>query len=186
MRLPRNIFVRTLSSASTTGLLIIGPVTVPCALGRSGLSYRKREGDGASPIGRFQLRRLFYRGDRQFRPRTGLKTAQLRANDGWCDGAIDRNYNRHVMHPYPASAERMWRDDHLYDVVIVIGHNDRPCIKGAGSAIFMHHARDGLKPTEGCIALRQADMRRVLPLIGKHTWISIVVSPRIKRMPRPR
>jgi L,D-peptidoglycan transpeptidase YkuD (ErfK/YbiS/YcfS/YnhG family) len=138
---------------------------------------RKREGDGATPTGRFALRRLYYRSDRQFRPQTGLPTTQLKADDGWCDSATDRNYNRLIKHPYPASAERMWRADHLYDVVIVIGHNDQPRIKGAGSAIFMHLARDGFKPTEGCVALRPADMRRLLPLLSDRTELVIGSGP---------
>jgi L,D-peptidoglycan transpeptidase YkuD (ErfK/YbiS/YcfS/YnhG family) len=174
VRAPRKIIVMTRSAACTTGRLVIGPISVPCALGRSGLSHRKREGDGATPAGLFGLRRLFYRADQGFRPRTGLHTQALKMADGWCDASRDPNYNRLVQHPYPASAEQMWRGDRLYDVVIVIGHNDRPRVTGAGSAIFMHIARDGFKPTEGCIAVRAADMRRILPLLSRNTEIVIL------------
>lgn len=174
MAMPRKIFVMTRSRWCTNGRLVIGPISFPCAVGRSGVTARKREGDGATPMGRFALRQLFYRADRGFMPRTGLPVRAIAPGDGWCDAAGDPNYNRLVKHPYLASAEHMWRADQLYDVVIVIGHNDRPRLKGAGSAIFMHIARNGFQPTEGCIAVRAADMRRIVPLLSRKTEIVIL------------
>ena len=173
MQTARKIFVMTRSQHSTSGRLVIGPISVPCALGRSGLSHRKREGDGATPIGRFDLRQIYYRRDRISPPASGLPAQAIATNDGWCDAPRDPNYNRHVNHPYPVSAERLWRDDRLYDVVVVLGHNDRPRIKGAGSAVFLHIAREGFKPTEGCVAVRAGDMRRILPRLSRHTQIVI-------------
>jgi L,D-peptidoglycan transpeptidase YkuD (ErfK/YbiS/YcfS/YnhG family) len=96
-----------------------------------------------------------------------------RIEDGWCDAPGDRNYNRPISHPYPASAERMWRQDQLYDIVVVLGYNDRPRIRGRGSAIFLHVARGNLAPTEGCIALRRSDLEKLLPLIGGRTTLRI-------------
>jgi len=93
--------------------------------------------------------------------------------DGWCDDPTDRNYNRFVRHPYPASAERMWRDDGLYDVVVVLGHNDVPRRRGLGSAIFMHIARDSRTPTEGCIALAKRDLAKVVSLIRRRTVVHV-------------
>ncbi len=122
----------------------------------------KREGDGATPIGRFAVRQAFYRADRLKRPGTRLPLRPLRADDGWCDAPQDRNYNRYVRHPYRASAERLWRADHLYDLIVVIGHNDRPRVRGRGSAVFIHVAAPGLAPTAGCIALRLADLVRLV------------------------
>jgi L,D-peptidoglycan transpeptidase YkuD (ErfK/YbiS/YcfS/YnhG family) len=69
----------------------------------------------------------------------------------------------------------MWRADDLYDVVVVLGYNDRPRLRGRGSAIFMHIARGALEPTEGCIALRRSDFRKLLPLLGARTTICIGV-----------
>jgi L,D-peptidoglycan transpeptidase YkuD (ErfK/YbiS/YcfS/YnhG family) len=131
-------------------------------LGRSGRRTLKREGDGATPTGLFRLESIYYRPDRGPRPQTGLPLKIIRPTDGWCDAPADRNYNRSVCHPYPASAEEMWRPDGLYDVVVVLDCNRRPRIRGRGSAIFMHVARPGFKPTEGCIALRRADLVRIL------------------------
>ena len=106
--------------------------------------------------------RVLFRADRLPRPRTALPVQRIGRADGWCDAPGDRNYNRPVRHPYPASAERLWREDALYDVVVVLGHNQRPRLRGAGSAIFMHVARPGYLPTEGCIALRRDHLLRLL------------------------
>jgi L,D-peptidoglycan transpeptidase YkuD (ErfK/YbiS/YcfS/YnhG family) len=122
----------------------------------------KSEGDGATPIGRFPIHEVLYRSDRTRRPRSGLPCRPLRRSDGWCDDPADRNYNRPVSHPYAGSAETMWRRDHLYDVVVVLGYNLRPRVRGRGSAIFMHLARPGYAPTAGCIALSARNMRIVL------------------------
>jgi len=94
-------------------------------------------------------------------------------DDGWCDDPHDRNYNRHVRHPYGASAERLWRADGLYDLVIVIGHNDRPRVRGRGSAVFIHVAGPGLAPTAGCIALRLPDLVRLIGRLSRGTVLNV-------------
>ncbi len=169
----RQLQVRSLSAASTRAHLEIGPLRLPCALGRSGCRTLKCEGDGATPIGSWPVREAFYRADRIQRPRTGLRLTPIAPRDGWCDRIGDRNYNRRVRHPYPASAEEMWREDHLYDLVVVLGHNDRPRIQGRGSAVFMHVARPDWQPTAGCIALRLSDLVKVVRLLGARCRIAI-------------
>lgn len=154
--------VNGLSRSSSRGWLKVGQLRFPCALGQTGRRADKREGDGATPIGRWRIVRILYRRDRISRPRTAHPTAPIGPNDGWCDAVGDGNYNRFVRHPYRASAERLWREDHLYDVVVVLDHNASPRVQGRGSAIFMHVARPNFRPTAGCIALRLADLRRVL------------------------
>lgn len=169
-RRPLQLIVRTLCAQSTTGIMQYGSFSMRCALGRTGQRMRKREGDGASPAGVWALREAFYRSDRLMRPRTALPLRAIRRQDGWCDASGDRIYNRRVTHPYPASAERLWRQDGLYDIVVVLGYNDRPRIKGRGSAIFLHCVRDGYEPTEGCIAVSRHDLLRLLPhLSGRMT-----------------
>ena len=158
----RQLFVRALSARATRGRLTFGDWTVPCALGRSGLSAVKREGDGATPRGCFAVREVLYRPDRTQRPRTALPLRPIAGTDGWCDASADRNYNRRVRLPYPASAEQMWRADGVYDLVVVLGYNDVPRRRGAGSAIFLHVARDGYLPTEGCVALARPHLVRLL------------------------
>lgn len=144
-----------------------------CALGRSGLTSDKAEGDGATPRGRFTLRRAFHRPDRCARPRTALPVEALGRHDGWCDASGDPKYNRRVRLPYPASCEALWRDDGLYDLIVVIGHNDNPVCAGAGSAIFLHVAAPGLAPTEGCIAVPLPDLIEILANCGPSTQIII-------------
>jgi L,D-peptidoglycan transpeptidase YkuD (ErfK/YbiS/YcfS/YnhG family) len=134
---------------------------------------RKREGDGATPSGVWRLTQVLYRADRVQRPRTGLPVRPLKVDDGWCDAVGDRNYNRAVRHPYAASAERLWREDALYDVIVVLDHNQRPRVQGAGSAIFMHVARPGYRPTEGCIALARHHLLMVLANAGPETQVIV-------------
>ncbi len=134
------------------------------AIGKGGFlpAAEKREGDGASPVGVWPLRRVLYRPDRVSPPKTALPVAALEPDMGWCDDPNDPNYNMPVLHPYRASAERLWREDELYDVIVVLGHNDDPVVPGAGSAIFLHCAKPGYPPTEGCIALQRDDLLNVL------------------------
>jgi len=162
----RLITVRALPGAVHRGLLSFAGRQVPCALGRSGITRRKREGDGATPAGRFRLLSVLYRPDRVGRPRTGLPVVALSPSDGWCDDPADANYNQPVGLPYGGRAERLWRDDDLYDVIVVLDYNIAPRRRGAGSAIFFHIARPDFAPTEGCVAVRLADMRHILAAVG--------------------
>ncbi len=142
-----------------------GPgISARCALGRSGVvsAADKREGDGATPAGTWPIRRVLYRPDRPALPRTALPMSPIAPEDGWCDAPGDAAYNQPVTRPYRASSEAMWREDGVYDVVVVLGYNDDAPVSGRGSAIFLHLARPGYEPTEGCVALNRADMEAFL------------------------
>ncbi|MGZ5920006.1 MAG: L,D-transpeptidase family protein [Hyphomicrobium sp.] len=143
------------------------------ALGRSGIKALKREGDGGTPLGRFPIRQVLYRADRGLRPRTRLPVRTIRKDDGWCDDPADRNYNRLIKLPSQRSAEGLMRADYLYDVVLVLGYNDRPRVRGRGSAIFVHLARPGYMPTDGCIALSRRDLLTLIEHAGPDTTIDI-------------
>lgn len=147
-----------------------------CALGRTGVVplAAKREGDGATPAGVFALRRVLYRADRLAAPTTALPLVALAESDGWCDDPGDANYNRAVTLPYPAGHELLWRDDGVYDVVCVIGHNDDPPTPGRGSAIFLHVARPDFAATQGCVALALADLLDLLRLCDARTRLHII------------
>jgi L,D-peptidoglycan transpeptidase YkuD (ErfK/YbiS/YcfS/YnhG family) len=172
-RLSRTLRVLSLGPRATRGLLKLGELTFPCSLGRTGRSHLKREGDGASPRGGWELRRLFYRSDRLLPPRSGLHPLVLRADQGWCETVGDRNYNRPVPIPYATSHETMKRDDHLYDIVIETSHNERPRVQGHGSAVFFHLRRPDGGPTAGCIAVSLRDMRIILERVGPRTRLKI-------------
>jgi len=137
-----------------------------CAIGPAGVvaATAKREGDGASPAGAWVMRKVFYRPDRRPAPRTALPVEPLLPSDGWCDAPADGAYNRRVTLPYPASAERLWRDEGVYDLIVTLGHNDDPVVPGAGSAIFLHLARPDYAPTQGCVALAAGDLEELLRL----------------------
>ncbi len=147
-----------------------------CALGPAGViaAAEKREGDGSTPMGAWPMRRLLYRPDRGPAPPTALPVQAIQPGDGWCDAPGDPNYNRPVTLPYPASAERMWRGDGLYDLVVVLGHNDDPPVPGLGSAIFLHLAKPDYAPTEGCVALARPDLEAVLALAGPDSVLEVL------------
>ena len=144
-----------------------------CAIGPAGIGAKQREGDGVTPSGTFALREVFYRADRIAMPVTVLPLWKIEANDGWCDSPEDQNYNRLVTLPYTASAETLWRDDAVYDIVVVIGFNDEPVYAGKGSAIFLHIAKPDFSPTAGCVALTEADLRAALEQLQPGDKITI-------------
>jgi L,D-peptidoglycan transpeptidase YkuD (ErfK/YbiS/YcfS/YnhG family) len=155
------------------GVLELEGSRLNCVLGRSGITADKEEGDGATPAGRWPLRRVLYRPDRLAPPETYLPVQPVGPDDGWCDDPADRLYNRPVRLPYPASAESMWRRDRLYDIVVVLGHNDDPVVPGRGSAIFMHLVAPDRQATAGCIALSLPDMMKLLRSCGPGTVVCV-------------
>ncbi len=144
-----------------------------CALGRAGVTADKREGDGATPAGCWPLKRVLYRPDRLSAPVTAFPVAALSPDDGWCDDPDDARYNQPVRLPYAARHEVLWRDDGIYDVIVVLAHNDDPPVPGSGSAIFLHVARDDYGPTEGCVALALPELRAVLREAGPGSRVCV-------------
>lgn len=155
------------------GFLIAGGAAFPCALGRSGIGTLKREGDGRTPRASLPLRSVLYRADRIGRPRTLLPLRAISPCDAWCDDAGDRRYNRLIDRPPGEAEERLTRDDHLYDVIVVLGWNDAPVIRGRGSAIFWHLARPGFTPTAGCVAVEGHVFAKVLPRLARNCRILV-------------
>lgn len=144
--------------------LCFADLDIPCAIGRGGAcsAEAKREGDGRTPTGTWALRAVLLHPGRITLPTLALPWRWTRANDGWSDGPADPAYNRPVRLPRPYSAENLQRTDALYDIIVVLGHNDAPPVSGAGSAIFFHLWTDA-QPTEGCVAIAREDMLRLLP-----------------------
>jgi L,D-peptidoglycan transpeptidase YkuD (ErfK/YbiS/YcfS/YnhG family) len=167
------IRVRAAAGNRTRGWLRADGDSLPVALGRGGIKANKREGDGGTPRGIFRPRRLWWRADRHPRPRTFLPVRAIGPQDGWCEDPDDRHYNQPVRLDRESGADRLRRDDHLYDFIIEIDHNTRPRIAGRGSAVFLHLAREKFAPTAGCVAMTLPAMRRLLARIGPHTRIVI-------------
>ncbi len=167
-----------MSSASTLIIQPTGHATwrgkrYRCALGAAGVLRSKQEGDSATPIGAFPLRRLFYRPDRLEPPATSLPVMPLTPDLGWCDDPESADYNQLVTLPHPARHEKLWRDDGLYDLIVVIGYNDNPAVAGHGSAIFMHIAKPDYAGTEGCVAFARDDILEILTGLSPETRIEI-------------
>jgi L,D-peptidoglycan transpeptidase YkuD (ErfK/YbiS/YcfS/YnhG family) len=155
------------------GRLRWSTASAAAAIGREGIRANKKEGDGATPAGTYPLIFGLYRQDR-IKPRPSLLPMRsLGPHDAWVDDPTDARYNSLVTLPYPARTERMWRNDEIYDLLIVIGYNMEPVIPGAGSAIFLHIARPNFSATEGCIAVDRTVLVSLVPLLGPGSTITI-------------
>lgn len=159
------------------GRLLGEGVDIACRLGRAGAvpAERKREGDGATPLGRWPIRQLLFRPDRLARPETGLPLSALEPAQLWCDDPAHAAYNRLVHAPFDGRHERLWRADHRYDLILVLGYNDDPPVPGKGSAIFLHCTEADGGPTAGCVAVAQAALLALLPALGPGSDIAIGV-----------
>ncbi len=164
----------TVDAAALT--LIADGVATPCVIGRSGpvAAADKREGDGHTPLGVFALREALLRPDRNINPPlTALPWRWLRPGDGWSDDPADPAYNRPVSHPHAFSAEHLWRDDGLYDVIVPLGYNDAPPVPGRGSAIFLHCTAPRHPTTDGCVAIDREALVALLPWLARGDTLEI-------------
>jgi L,D-peptidoglycan transpeptidase YkuD (ErfK/YbiS/YcfS/YnhG family) len=148
--------------------------TYDCAVGKNGFSVDKKEGDLCTPIGKFSLREVYYRADKMPFLHIGLPVKIITQHEVWCDSAAHSQYNQLVELPFEASHEKLWREDDLYDIFVVIGYNDSPVISGKGSAIFMHIAKPNYEDTEGCIALKKGDLLEILAGLTASSTIEVL------------
>lgn len=167
------MYIQVKATEGHRGELAVGPRIYKCALGKSGVTSHKAEGDHASPAGLYPIRAVYYRADRVPKPDTAVNCHKINKTDGWCDDPAHPSYNKKITLPFAASHETLTREDTLYDIVVVLGHNDDPPVPGRGSCIFMHIAREGYTGTEGCIALSLQDMQVVLTSVCKDTSVQI-------------
>lgn len=166
----RHLRLRRSPNSSTSGLLLCGTRTIRCSLGFSGIGILKREGDGKTPLGRFSLLDTHLRYDKNL-TRLGKR---ISPTDGWCDSTDDRNYNCPVSLPYPTSCESLWRQDSLYDIMIVLDYNIRSRLRRGGSAVFFHLATSDYSPTQGCVAIARPDMDYLLPRLSPDCVLEII------------
>lgn len=159
---------------SASGVLIAGDREIACTIGEGGAcpASVKHEGDGCTPLGIWPVRGVLLRTDRlAVPPGLRLPWRAIRWDDGWSDDPRDSAYNRPVRHPHRFSAERLWREDGLYDVIVVLGHNDAPPTPGAGSAIFFHVSLG--QPTAGCVAIPLREMLALLPALAPGDTVEV-------------
>ena len=146
---------------------------IKCTIGKNGITKNKREGDLKTPIGIFKLKKIFYRRDRIKFFKSPLKKRYIKKNIGWCDDPNSKYYNKEIKFPFNGSAEKLWRKDNIYDLLIVIDYNFNPTIKKRGSAIFLHICKNNYTPTKGCIAIKKKDMMNLIVNIKNNSKIII-------------
>jgi L,D-peptidoglycan transpeptidase YkuD (ErfK/YbiS/YcfS/YnhG family) len=161
-------------TVNPSGTLTFGAKLYRCALGKSGVAINKKEGDGTTPAGTFTIRNILYRSDRLIKPETSLNIEHLNPNDAWNDDPSHIDYNKKVSLPHDGHAEPLWRKDELYNIIVVIGFNDKKIIPSQGSAIFLHVAKPDYKYTRGCIALDQLDLLEIITNPVPPSYIKIL------------
>ncbi|NBX86615.1 MAG: hypothetical protein EBQ80_05225 [Proteobacteria bacterium] len=144
----------------------IGNLKLPALIGKNGTTRPDdmREGMGKTPLGTWQILYGFYRPDKIKRPpQSAFHWLALSPEMGWCDAPADPLYNQFCPAGYPASHEKLWRDDDAYNYVLVMNHNT-PAKAGFGSAIFTHVWKKDATFTLGCIALEQKHLEQAILL----------------------
>ena len=152
--------------------LIIDEFKFKCSIGKKGLRSKKREGDNCTPIGVFNIGKVYYRPDRVKKLDTILITKTITKNMGWCDDPYNKNYNKEILLNKKNKGEKLFRKDNAYDILIVIEYNTNKTKPFKGSAIFIHLTKN-YKPTKGCIVLKKNDLLILLKIIDKKSKIKI-------------
>ena len=153
--------------------LSIDSYKVKCAIGKRGIKIKKREGDLITPKGIFKIKYILYRKDRISNFKSKIKKIIIHKNLGWCDDPKSKEYNKLIKFPFSYSAEKLYKKDNIYDIVIVLNYNMNPIKINKGSAIFIHVAKKNYKNTEGCIAVKKKDLIKIIKLINSKTIIKI-------------
>ena len=146
---------------------------VKCAIGKRGIGKKRREGDLITPKGLFKIKKVYFRKDKVRGLKTKFSMRAITKNMGWCNDPKSNKYNKLIKYPFAFNAEKLFRNDNIYDIVIVLNFNSRPVKKNKGSAIFLHVAKRKYKPTEGCVAIKKNELKKLLKLITFQTRIKI-------------
>ena len=144
-----------------------------CALGKAGIKRKRKEGDNITPKGIFKIIKIYYRPDKIKDIETPIKKIKIKKNMGWCDDPKSIHYNKQIELPSKFSHEKLYRNDNLYDLILVLNYNTNPVVKNKGSAIFLHITNDSYKKTKGCIALKKDDLIQLISKISEDTKIKI-------------
>jgi L,D-peptidoglycan transpeptidase YkuD (ErfK/YbiS/YcfS/YnhG family) len=156
-----------------SGYLKYNNLKFRCALGEAGIKKKKKEGDNVTPIGIFKIIKMYYRSDKIKNITTDIKKIKIKKNMGWCDDPSSDLYNQQIKLPNTYSHEKLYRNDNLYDLILVLNYNINPTKKYKGSAIFIHIANNSYKKTKGCIALKRKHLIELISKIKKNTKIKI-------------
>jgi L,D-peptidoglycan transpeptidase YkuD (ErfK/YbiS/YcfS/YnhG family) len=156
-----------------SGYLKYKDIKFKCALGKSGIGKKRIEGDNITPKGIFKIIKIYYRKDRIKKINSAFKLIEIKKDMGWCDDPESKKYNQLIKLPSKYRHEKLFRNDRIYDLIIVLNYNMNPVIKNKGSAIFIHIAKNNYNKTKGCIALKKKDLIEIISKIKRNTKIII-------------
>ena len=153
--------------------LVIDKYRIKCAVGKRGIGIKKKEGDRITPKGKFKVKTILYRRDRLSLIRSKIPIIPIKKEMGWCDDPKSKKYNKLVKLPFNGSAEKLYKENNTYDIILVLNYNMNPIRRKKGSAIFIHVARKNYKSTLGCIAVSKKSLKKIIKRINKSTEIHI-------------
>ena len=154
--------------------LTLDKYRIKCAIGKRGIGNKKREGDKITPIGKFKIKTILYRKDRISHFKCKINKLSIKSDMGWCDDPKSKKYNQLIKLPFKFNFEKLYRNDDIYDILIILNFNTNPLIKNKGSAIFIHIARRNYPPTKGCIAIKKNDIKKLAREINRKTLVKIL------------
>ena len=154
--------------------LILDKYRIKCAIGKRGIGHKKREGDKITPKGKFKIKTILYRKDRVSHFKSKITTLPITKDMGWCDDPKSKKYNKLIYFPFKHSAEKLYRSENIYDIILVLNFNMNPVKKNKGSAIFIHVAKKSFQPTQGCIALNKFELIKLVKSIKINSVVKII------------
>ncbi len=166
----------------------------PVVVGKNGLAWSediayllseipvkyKREGDGKSPAGIFNLTSAF--GSHAKPDYVKLPFTELRSSTECVDDTKSANYNQ-IVDRYKIgnfdwdSSEKMLAVGAQYDLGVFVAHNLIPVKNGNGSCIFLHIWKDEKSGTAGCTAMNRENIETLL------SWLDAEKNPVLIQMP---
>ena len=146
---------------------------VKCAIGRRGIGKKQKEGDQITPKGIFRVKKILYRKDKVRRLPSKIKKIPIEKSMGWCDDPLSKDYNKLIKYPFSYKSEKLYKTNNIYDIILVLNFNMQPIKKNKGSAIFIHIAKSNFEPTEGCVAIKRIELKKIVNFITSKTKIII-------------
>ena len=146
---------------------------VKCSIGKRGIGIKKREGDKITPRGKFKIDYILYRNDRVSNIDSAIKKRIIKKNMGWCDDPNSKDYNKLIKFPFKYRAEKLYKKNNTYDIILVLNYNINPTIKYKGNAIFIHISKNNYQKTKGCIAIKKDVMKKIVNRINNKTKVEI-------------
>ena len=153
--------------------LYINDYKVKCAIGKRGIKKKRKEGDLITPKGKFKIKYILYRKDRIPNLQSKLKKIKIQKNMGWCDDPRSSFYNKLIKYPFSFNAEKLFRKDNIYDIILVLSFNLDPIKKDMGSAIFIHIAKKNYSDTLGCVAVSKKHLKEICKIVSKKSVVNI-------------